>query len=212
VKYILFTFFIIDLTLSGFSQQDTNTSSLDILLQQSKDKAEQVRKANQPHLKGIAYGGIGGGGNSYKQGFGGAFGLNFHYSFHTFNTYISYTGKSEEISSGFDYTPTLQSFNCGAMYGLGVYDKNISFSGGLGIGYTNTQLILYDPSNHTPLIGHYGVAPGYAPVTYSNVTGCAGLQLTFHGRFIGFTIQSLLNFSSTITNYAIIGGISIGVQ
>ena len=130
MRYILFTFFIIYLTLSGFSQQDS-ISSLDALLKQSKDKAEELKKAKQPHLKGAAYGGIGYGGNKYKEGLAGTFGLNFHYAMHTINSYVSFASKSEEISLGFDYTPTLQSFNCGFMYGLGVYEKHVSFSGGL---------------------------------------------------------------------------------
>jgi hypothetical protein len=100
------------------------------------------------------------------------------------------------------------------MYGVGVYEKNVSLSGGLGIGYTHTNMILSDPYHHIPQTGPNwgGISSFYTSVTYSNATGCAGVQLTFHGRFVGFTIQSLLNFSSTITNYALIGGISIGLH
>ena len=99
------------------------------------------------------------------------------------------------------------------MYGVGVYEKNVSFSGGIGIGYTHTNLILYDLTNPNNFIqGYPNIARGYQLYSYSNATGCAGVQATFHGKVVGFTIQGLLNFSNTITNYAVIAGISIGIQ
>jgi hypothetical protein len=213
VKYILFTFFIIGLTISGLSQQDTNTSSLGILLQQSKDKVKEEKK--EARKAKYAVGGainvaIGSGWNIDKQGFARGLGGNIHYGMHTINMYGSFASKSEEISSGFDWTPTLQSFNCGVMYGVGVYEKNISLSGGLGIGYTYTNMILFDPDHHIPQTGPNwgGISYVYTSVTYSKVTGCAGAQLTWHYKVIGFTVQSYINFSNTITNYVVMGGIT----
>jgi len=208
VKHILFTFFIIGLTLSGFSQQDT-TSALDILYKQSQDKAKEARKAN--YVGGAINVGIGYGGNKDKKGFARGLAANIHNRMHTINMYGNLATKSEEISSGFDYTRTLQSYNLGIMYGLGIYKEHVSLSGGVGVGYTLTNMILFDPSHQLTSNGNYypGISSLYTPVTYSKTTGCAGAQLTFHGRFIGFTIQSYVNFSNTITNYVVMSGLTL---
>jgi hypothetical protein len=190
VKYILFTFFIIGLTLSGLSQQDTSLSK-PIKLKQS--------------FGGAIYGGIGVGGNKDKYGIAYAVNSNVHYKIHTINMYASLATKSEEISSGFDYSYTLYSSNYGFTYGLGFYEKNFSISGGVGIGYTRTNMILRD-YNSTQIAG------GFTSVFYSKVGGCAGVQATLHGRFVGFTIQSYINFSNAITNYVIIGGLAIVIR
>ena len=213
MKYILFTFFIIGLTLSSLSQQDT-LSSLDVLLKQSEDKAKEAKKEARKakyYLGGSINTAIGWGWNNDKQGFARGLGANIHYGIHTINMYGSLATKSEEISQGFDWTRTLESYNFGFMYGLGIYDKIISFSGGVGIGYTYTNMILFDPDHHITQTGpnYVGISPLYTPVTYSQVTGCAGAQLTLHYKVIGFTMQGYINFSNPITNHVVMGGVTI---
>ena len=189
--HTLIFFFLTVLCVKGYSQ--TDTSSLNVLYKDAENKkiADKIskRKIGCSYFFGLGYGG-----NKYKSGFARGADIGFHYNMHTINIYTSLASKSEELYSK-DYTNTLHSRCLGIMYGIGAYEKNVSASLGIGVGYCQTSIDF-----HTSL-----GQPTYT--NYNEVGFCFGGQLTFHTKFVGLTFRGNSNISHSISSYTILVGI-----
>ena len=192
--YSVFTFLCTLATTFCSAQIDT-ASSLDILYQNAQTK--QIEKEHQKHILGCSlFGGLGFGGNDPKTGFAQGLSVRVHYNIHTVNVYSSWANKSDQVS-GIGYTNSLNSKCSGVTYGIGFYEKKTSASIGVGIGYCQTMV--YHPSNDHP--------QGPEKYYYNQMGICLGGQLTYHFKYIGFTLQSFVNISSSIANYTALAGL-----
>jgi hypothetical protein len=197
--FLLLIFFTVATINPTFSQVDT-TSSMDALLKQGHDKAQENKTVDRKFGCSI-FGGLGKGGNHFFDGFGSGIAARAHYKFHTVNIYASLATKKEE-RYGSDYTYDLYSSNYGFVYGPGFHDKNFSASCGIGLGYYWTTI---DMNNFisTPTLGR----PDY--VTYKKIATCIGAQLTAHGKYLGLTGQFLYNTANPVDNYTVLVGLEI---
>jgi len=205
VKHLLIILLITLPTIPIYSQVDT-LSSLDYLHKASLIKKQEVIHAK--HILGCSiFVGLGVGGNDPKSGFSSGASARVHYNIHTVNIYTSLASKTEMINTSNNiHTPmiismnTLQSSCKGITYGVGAYGKNMSGSVGIGIGYNQT--VVYRPNIHVS---------GWPStlMTYNEVGACVGGQLTFHGKYVGFTIQSYCNISRSIANYTALAGLEL---
>ncbi len=218
MRFLSFCLFLL-LFVSARGQTNGDTlSGMDVLyqqsLQQNKHKADSLKADSTyiaHHRFGCAiYGGIGTGGNSYYNGIAYGTGASVHYKMHTINMYATLATKSEIILGQNDKSTVLNSNNYGFMYGLGAYGKHFSASGGIGIGYNKTNMVLSSGFHLDPKLNEN--VPTLINVNYSKVGACIGVQATVGGKFIRLTTQFYVNISNTITNYTILGGLVMVIK
>src|ERR1035437_7078227 len=199
-QFLLIIFFTTTTIFPTFSQVDT-TSSMDVLLKQGHDKAQEKAKEQKSADRKFGcsvFGGLGKGGNDQKDGFAYGGSARVHYNIHTVNVYASLATKSEQINGkSADYT--LYGSCYGFTYGIGAYDKNVSASIGAGLAYLQTKMIFGGGVNETK-------------VYYDKLGACIGGQFSAHGKYLGFGIQMYFNVTTPVTNYTILAGLEIRLR